>query len=90
VTLAQPHDRTLPELLFDLSNGEVNRFEPFLSFIRCHVRESFRARYGREAPDRLLILETVQAKVKRRTAPVNVIYACIYNELRAEPDFRPA
>jgi hypothetical protein len=31
------------------------------------VLNPFERGYGREAPDRLLILETVQAKVKRRT-----------------------
>ena len=35
VVLAKAHDRALAELLFNLSDGDVERLQPFLSFDLC-------------------------------------------------------
>ena len=37
---------------------------------------------GDSAPDRLLILETDQAKVKRNSVHESAVDACIFNEFR--------
>ena len=33
LVLAEAHDGALAELLFDLADGDVERFDPFLSFV---------------------------------------------------------
>ena len=56
---AEAHDRAFAELLFDLADGGVERLHPFLSFVyvACEWVLSGRG----------LILETRQAKVKRKS-----------------------
>ena len=62
VVLAEAHDRALAELLFDLADGDVERLHSFLSFRASSVGGMCVGPFGTR-----LILETRQAKVKRKS-----------------------
>ena len=49
VPLAESHDRALAELLLDLADCDVERFESFLAFVHWHVLNPFQT-MGRDAP----------------------------------------